>query len=86
MSIYTDARNELLARLPDAESERLQARMRPVTLDFKQLLYQAGKPIESVYFLTGATVSALTTLVIVCFNAVDHQRRRSSETVAPVRK
>jgi CRP-like cAMP-binding protein len=62
MSIHIDCRNELLARLPAAEFERLAARMRPVTLDFKQILYQTGAAIESVYFPNRATVSALATM------------------------
>jgi CRP-like cAMP-binding protein len=54
------AGNLLLARLPRAEYQRLLARMRPVSLDFKQVLYSTEAPIESVYFPTRGTASALT--------------------------
>jgi CRP-like cAMP-binding protein len=54
--------NKLLARLPTAEYQRLQARMHPVPLDFKQILYRAKAPIESVYFPNRGTASALTVM------------------------
>jgi CRP-like cAMP-binding protein len=54
------AGNQLLARLAPAEFKRLTARMRPVTLDFRQVLYRAKAPIESVYFPNRGTASALT--------------------------
>ena len=52
--------NQLLARLPPAEYQRLSDKMRPVTLDFKQVLYRAGATIEAVYFPNRGTASALT--------------------------
>ena len=54
--------NELLARLPDAEFQRVVARMRHVVLDFKQVLYEARSSIDEVYFITRGTASALTVL------------------------
>ncbi len=54
------AGNQLLARLPLTERQRLVARMRPVSLDFKQILYKAKAPIDSVYFPNRGTASALT--------------------------
>jgi CRP-like cAMP-binding protein len=60
MSIHAPLGNRLLARLPPAERQRLLARMRPVSLDFKQLLYAANAPIECVYFPNRGTASALT--------------------------
>ncbi|HEX3725596.1 MAG TPA: cyclic nucleotide-binding domain-containing protein, partial [Pirellulales bacterium] len=56
------ATNQLLARLPAAEYRRLLGRMRPVSLDFKQILYKSGAPIESVYFPHRGTASAITVM------------------------
>jgi CRP-like cAMP-binding protein len=60
MSIHAQPKNRLLARLPAAEYQRLVARMRPVTLDFRLVLYRTGAPIDCVYFLNSGTASALT--------------------------
>jgi CRP-like cAMP-binding protein len=54
--------NQLLARLPPAEYQRLQALMQPVTLELKQIIYQVNGLIEYVYFLTRGTASALTVM------------------------
>jgi CRP-like cAMP-binding protein len=62
MSIHSVARNLLLARLPNSEYERLTDRMRPVTLDFRQILYQTRAPIEYVYFLSRGAASAMTVM------------------------
>jgi len=56
----SSAKNLVLARLPAADSQRLTARMRPVSLDFKQILYKHKAPIEYVYFPTRGAASALT--------------------------
>ena len=52
--------NQLLARLPPAEYQRLSERMRPVKLEFKQVLYKAKDPIDFVYFPTRGAASAVT--------------------------
>ena len=63
MSLSTrPAGNQLLALLPLAEYQRLHALMRPVDLDFRQVLYPTGAPIEHVYFLNRGTASALTVM------------------------
>ena len=49
-----------MARLPAAEYQRLVARMRPVKLDFRQVLYRAKASIECVYFPNSGTASAMT--------------------------
>src|ERR1043165_4288238 len=54
------AGNQLLARLPPSEYQRLLPQMRAVSLDFKQILYKARAPIERVYFPNRGTASALT--------------------------
>jgi CRP-like cAMP-binding protein len=62
MSINHDARNLLLSRLPASERERLASRMRLVSLEFKQILYNYGDPIDFVYFPTGGAASAVTVM------------------------
>ncbi len=52
--------NLFLARLPPAEYQRLAARMRPVNLGFKQVLYKYRGPIDYVYFPISGATSALT--------------------------
>ena len=53
-------RNRLLARLPEADYQRLLPLLEPVALSYGQVLYEPGGPIEYVYFPTGAVLSALT--------------------------
>ncbi len=61
MSVHPQpVRNQLLAHLPPAEHQRLVARMSPVALEFKQILYRTGATIEGVYFPNSGTASALT--------------------------
>ena len=60
MSSRLPAGNQLLARLPAAERQRLIARMRPVKLEFRQVLYRTGATIDSVYFPNSGTASAIT--------------------------
>ncbi len=51
--------NRLLALLPPGERRRLGPLLRPVTLDFGQVIYEQLEPIEFAYFPTGAVFSAL---------------------------
>jgi CRP-like cAMP-binding protein len=51
--------NRLLARLPEAERQRLLPLLRPVTLALDQRLYESRGPIDYAYFPTGAVLSAL---------------------------
>jgi CRP-like cAMP-binding protein len=60
MSLSLGAKNLLLARLPPAEYQRLAARMRPVTLEFKQVLHKFRDPINFVYFPITGAASAVT--------------------------
>jgi CRP-like cAMP-binding protein len=53
-------KNLLLANLPREEYERLQPYLEPVSLEFKQELYQPKVPIEFVYFLLGGVCSLLS--------------------------
>ncbi len=48
--------NRLLALLPEAEYQRLEPHLQKVVLSLRDVLYEADKPIEYVYFpLTGVT-------------------------------
>jgi CRP-like cAMP-binding protein len=62
MSFNAPTKNLILARLPPVDFQRLVARMRPVSLDFKQVLYQSQAHIEHVYFPTSGAASALTVM------------------------
>ncbi len=54
--------NRLLAALPPEEMEVLRPDVEEVSLTFKQHLYEAERPIESVYFLHQGVASLLTDL------------------------
>ena len=62
MSVPPHAQNLLLARLPPQEVQRLSNLMRPVALEFKQVLYKYRDPIHFVYFPTRGAASAITTM------------------------
>jgi len=51
--------NVLLADLPRAEFQRLQAQLEPVSLKFRALLYEPGETIRHVYFPLSGVVSML---------------------------
>src|SRR5512141_813967 len=61
--------NRVLAALPAAEYQRLQAQLESVTVTLGEILYEPGKPIRHVYFPVDCLISLLT--------AVD--KRRSLE-------
>ena len=54
--------NRFLARLPEAEYRLLAPQLEPVELPVDRVLYEAGGPIDHVYFPTGAVLSALTVM------------------------
>ena len=51
--------NQLLAALPEAEWQRWQPHLEPVTLTLGQVLYESGDTLGYVYFPTTAIVSLL---------------------------
>src|SRR4051812_42016208 len=55
-------RNRLLASLPPDEYTRMQARLEPVTLELRQIVFDIDQPIEDVYFPEGALVSILSVM------------------------
>jgi CRP-like cAMP-binding protein len=52
--------NRLLAALPPEEMEVLRPHLETVPLAFKQMLHEANRPIEYVYFVRRGVVSMLT--------------------------
>ncbi len=52
--------NHLLATLPRKDYQRLHAHLDLVTLTLGEVLYEAGEPIQHVYFPNDALVSLLT--------------------------
>ncbi|HKY27159.1 MAG TPA: Crp/Fnr family transcriptional regulator [Pyrinomonadaceae bacterium] len=51
--------NMLLASLPDAERERLAPYLRPIMLDFHQVLIEPNQPITDMYFPYDAITSTI---------------------------
>ena len=54
--------NELLAALPEPELERLLELLHVKTLDLGESVYEAGQPLQHVYFPTDCVVSLLNVL------------------------
>ncbi len=54
--------NRILASIPDEEYRRLSLQLEPVTLRFRQVLYEPGKAIRYVYFPVDCLVSLLTSV------------------------
>src|SRR5437763_15648602 len=54
--------NRLLARLREADLERLEPHLQPLTLEHKRSLYRAREPIEFVYFVESGVASLVNTL------------------------
>src|SRR6202040_2766955 len=54
--------NQLLARLPPEEYQRLLPRLQVVPLTLKHVLYEAQSPIDYAYFPNRGVISALTVM------------------------
>ncbi len=54
--------NRLLGLLPSNDYERLRPHLHRVPLDYRQSLYRANKPIESVYFIETGVGSLVNTV------------------------
>ena len=54
--------NRILKRLGSEELNRLQLALEPVSLSFKEPLYEQGRPVEYLYFPDGGVVSLVTEL------------------------
>jgi CRP-like cAMP-binding protein len=55
-------RNRILSALPAEEYERLLPHLKPVALDYKQVLYEPHKTIRYSYFPEDSVISMVTTL------------------------
>ena len=55
-------RNRLLAALAPDDFAALAPVLRPVELEFRQVLHEPGRPIQAAYFLEGGMVSMLAPL------------------------
>jgi CRP-like cAMP-binding protein len=55
-------RNRLLELLDPEDFVRLRAHLEPMTFDYRQPLYTANEPIESVYFLIEGVASLVNTM------------------------
>ncbi|KAF3888979.1 MULTISPECIES: Crp/Fnr family transcriptional regulator [Nostocales] len=54
--------NRLLGAIPPEEYQRLLPHLKPVFLEYKQILYQPNEPIEHVYFPNNGVISLLTVM------------------------
>ena len=63
MNSSLSPKNRILAALPAAEYERLLPNLKPVTLEYKQVLYEPNKTIRHVYFPNDGIISMLSTVV-----------------------
>ncbi len=52
--------NRVLANVPSKDRRRLRAQLEPVTLKFRQVLYEPGRTIRHVYFPVDCLISLLT--------------------------
>jgi CRP-like cAMP-binding protein len=53
-------KNLLLAAFPQEDLQRYFSKLHPVTLSLRQVLYEAGTPLEYVYFIEQGVASILT--------------------------
>lgn len=53
--------NRILTALPDEEYEHLRPYLEPVSLAYKEVLYEVGAPIPYAYFLNEALISVIAT-------------------------
>lgn len=56
-------RNRILAALPPDEYEQLLPHLKPVTLEYKQVLYEPHKTIRYAYFPEDSIISMITTVI-----------------------
>jgi CRP-like cAMP-binding protein len=60
MSDRNSAANRVLASIPARVNQRLRTQLEPVTVSFRQVLYEPGEAIRHVYFPVDCLVSLLT--------------------------
>lgn len=62
MRQHDEPKNRMLQALTRADYAKLSADLTPVTLSFKEHVYEPGKRIKHVYFMTSGMISIVTTL------------------------
>lgn len=62
MATSDECHNHILRRLSSEDWERIQPRLEPVSLSFKEPLINQGAPIEAVYFINAGVGSIVTDL------------------------
>jgi CRP-like cAMP-binding protein len=58
-----EPRNRILAALPSEEYQRLLPHLKPVTLEYKQVLYEPHKTIRYDYFPEDGVISMVSTVI-----------------------
>ena len=62
-SIFTNTlKNKLLSAVPPEDVQQLLSDLHPVSLSLRQILYQAGAPIDHVFFIEQGVASILTAM------------------------
>jgi CRP-like cAMP-binding protein len=61
-NVKTWGKNRLLSRLGAEDVQRLGAHLQPIEFDYKKMLYEAGRPIDFVYFPISGVSSMLKTM------------------------
>src|SRR6516164_4159684 len=59
---HLTSKNRLLAALSPEDLQRFFADLHPVSLSIRQILYEAGAPLEYVYFIEEGVASILTSM------------------------
>jgi CRP-like cAMP-binding protein len=62
MELHRPVENRLLAALPREDYERVRHHLEPITFALGDLVYDAGGPLDHLYFPTTAVVSLLYTM------------------------
>ena len=56
-------KNRILSALPAEEYKRLLPNLKPVALEYKQVIYEPNKPIRYVYFPNDGVICLLSTVM-----------------------
>src|SRR5438552_2853416 len=59
---YINSKNRLLAALSQEDLRRFFTELHPVSLSLKQVLNEAGAPLDHVYFIEEGVASVLTNM------------------------
>ena len=59
-AIRRNGENRLLSRVPADELQRLRADLQPVTLTQGQVIFEADRPVEFIYFVDQGMISVVS--------------------------